>query len=522
MRKLSIIVGWVLGLGLLVHSGASAEAMGHARLSLIQGEVTLQTLDTGTEWGVASINTPLVPGMKLWLPEGGKAEVQFVGGSYLRAGENTEVDVMNLKIDSQNNISQVGLPEGRTYIYYPGSSAGNAVFQVDTPLASAKAYGASKFMVDVYEDGYTEVSVISGSVYVESQSGNTTVEAGYTLSLGSAQTAEVSPMRQADAWVAWNQSRDSVFAQTSPSRRYLPPSLAIYGSDLDSHGRWVYSVDLGYVWTPLQVGVDWAPYRVGRWCWIGGDYVWVSYDPWGWVPYHYGRWSYAATVGWCWVPPAMNAFYWGPGYVAWIGTSSFVSWVPLAPGEIYYGRGYYGPFSVNTANINIHAIKETNVYLNAYVRNGVTVVGRETFLTGRSERLVNAPANPFREGFRPSIGRPNIEPVRATALPVPTRVASERMLPPKEVIQGAARVEHRPIAVNRDVSVFKPGQRVASMPTQRVGPHRDQPGSAHREFGQSPGFNSRTAKSSNQGGQHVSPPLQKQGPAGPPQHKEGR
>ena len=559
MKKRFIIVGLVLGFWLAIFSMASAEVIGNARLGLIQGDVVIQTPDTGTDWGVASVNTPLVPGMKLWVPEGGKAEVQFVGGPYLRADGNTEVDVTTLKIDNQENITQMGLPQGRTYVYYPGSGVRNSVFQVDTPVASVKAYGASRFMVDVYENGYTEVSAISGSVYVESQSGNATVDAGNMLSLGSDQTAEISPVRQDDAWAAWNRSRDSAIAQVGSSRKYLPPTLATYGSDLDSNGRWIYAADSGYVWNPSQVAVDWAPYRAGRWCWIGGDYVWVSYEPWGWVPYHYGRWSFVTHIGWCWVPPALNTYYWGPGYVAWIGTSSFVSWVPLAPGEVYYGHGYYGPFSVNIANINIIKVKVTDVYVNAYVKNGVTVVGRETFLTGRPEGLVNVPANPFREGLRPSIGRPDIRPVRATALPMPTRVVLERVLPPREIAQRVARVEHRPVAVNREVSVFKPGERVASMPTrkaehppaaaiQRVqrpelgrpsterrvavtppvrqpevrGHQREQAGPVHREFGQAPAFNGGTGRLSSPGGQQIKPPVQRQETARPPQHQEKR
>jgi hypothetical protein len=331
MRKLLAMAGLIFGFWIFMSLPASAEVLGIARLNLIQGDVAIQTKDTGTEWGAASINTPLISGTKLWVPENGKAEIQFLGGSYLRAAENTEADITNLSMDSKGNITQIGVPQGRTYIYYAGSPVENSVFQVDAPVASARAYGTSKFKVDVYEDGYTEVSVMGGDVYVESQNGNTKVDAGSMLSIGSDQMAELSPMMQADSWDRWNQSRDSALASGGPSREYLAPTLGVYSSDLDANGRWVSTADYGYVWTPLRVTVDWAPYRIGRWCWIGGDYVWVSYEPWGWVPYHYGRWAFVASIGWCWVPPARTAVYWSPGFVAWIHTPTYVSWLPLAP-----------------------------------------------------------------------------------------------------------------------------------------------------------------------------------------------
>ena len=143
--------------------------------------------------------------------------------------------------------------------------------------------------------------------------------------------------------------------------------------------------EYGRVWTPrVVVSVGWAPYRVGRWIWRGGDYVWVSYEPWGWAPYHYGRWAFVASVGWCWVPPVRGAVYWGPGFVGWVQTPTYVSWVPLAPGEIYYGHGYYGPHSVNITNVNITNIQVTKVvYKNIHVHNAVTVIHHDTFVTGK-------------------------------------------------------------------------------------------------------------------------------------------
>jgi hypothetical protein len=482
MRKLIrmtglIFLSWVLmSSAALVPSGLSqpsspldqTQVLGDARLSLIQGDVAIQTKDTGNEWGAAAINTPLIPGTKIWDPEKGRSEIQFFDGSYLRASENTEVDITKLSIGGNGDVIQVGVPQGRSYINYAGSSLRNSVFQADTPVASTRAYGTSKFKVDVYEDGYTEVSVMKGDVYVESQNGNTKVDPETMLSIGADQNAELSPMRQADSWDQWNQSRDSVVARGGTNKKYLPPTLDTYNSDFDSYGRWVSTVDYGYVWTPTVAVAGWAPYRLGRWCWIGGDYVWISYEPWGWVPYHYGRWAFIRNTGWCWVPPLATAVHWGPGFVAWINTPTYVSWVPLAPGEIYYGHGYYGPHSVNITNVNINRINATNVYMNAKVVNAVTVVNRRTFLTGRAERVMDAPRNPFAAGVKPSIGRPDIKPDRATAFPNPTKVVAEKKLPSREILTRAENIRNRPVAVHKDISVFKPGERATSMRVNRI------------------------------------------------------
>ncbi len=445
-----------------------AQVLGSARLSLIQGDVAIQTRDTGDEWGAASINTPVTPGTRVWVPENARTEIQFIGGSYLRAGENTDVDFTDLKIDSQDNVTQVVVPQGRTYIHYRGSNVKDSVFQVDSPVASTRAYGASKFKVEVYEDGYTEVSVITGAVYVEAQTGSTKVDPGSMLSIGAEQNAELSPIRVADSWDQWNQLRDSALARAGASREYLPPTLDAYRSDFDTYGHWVSTADYGYVWTPTVTVATWSPYRIGRWCWIGGDYVWVSYEPWGWVPYHYGRWAFIATVGWCWVPPHRTAVYWSPGFVAWVHTPTYVAWVPLAPGETYYGRGYHGPHSVNITNININKIRVTNVHVNAKFVNAVTVVNRETFLTGKSVKVVDPPRNPFAAGTKVSIGRPDIKPVRTTTFPNPTKVISQGKLPSREIATRSEKIRNRPIATGKDVSVFKPGEQVRSMPVDKL------------------------------------------------------
>ena len=218
--------------------------------------------------------------------------------------------------------------------------------------------------------------------------------------------------------------------------------------------------------------------------------------------------------------------------MAWVHTPTYVAWVPLAPGEIYYGYGYYGPHSVDVRNINVNRINISNVYVNARAVNAVTVMNRQTFLTGRPERVVNAPRNPFTAGVKPSIGRPDIKPVRATALPNPLKVISQKQLPSREIVTRAAKIKDRPVATHKDISVFKPGERAPSMHVNNLDrpkpvtsvkkPELGQPQmqrgqggpsgpSTHREFGVAPPSK----------GQSAAPPARKEQMNKPPSPSTG-
>ncbi len=404
----AILVLWCIAL-FGFPAGAEASGLGEVRLSYIEGDVQIWD-DEAAEWMPVSINMPIREADRIWVPDGGKAELQSRSGAYLRLNEETSLEILRIDRDSL----QVYLSEGQAYLYF--SDRRDSMVQVDTPVSSVRAYDRTKCRIDVDRWGQTDVSVLAGEVFVDSRSGSTLLRSGRRLSIGD-EYADLSTPGRADAWERWNRERDRRLADRRSRYDYLPDELRGYGPDFDEYGRWVYVREYGYVWTPtVSISVGWAPYRNGRWIWRGGDYVWISYEPWGWTPYHYGRWSFVTSIGWCWVPPSRGAVYWGPGYVGWVSTPTYVAWVPLAPGEIYYGYGYYGPQSVNILNINISRTELRHVYRHARVKNAVTVIHHDTFVRGR-QRDVNLRENPFLE-HRPHIGRPAIKPERETYVSV--------------------------------------------------------------------------------------------------------
>lgn len=435
---------------------------GEIRLSLIEGDVQVRPEGT-EEWFPASINTPVLEGDRLWVPDGGRLEIQLRDGSFIRLNENTSLDVLRMEDGSH----QYFFNSGSTYINFSGKKG---YLQIDTPGASIRVYERSRFRIDVSEEGRVDVSTYTGNVYVETARGRSSVRAGNMISVRDQEYAELSPLGPSDEWERWNSERDRRISERRYSYRYLPDELRPYSYDFDENGKWVYVREYGYVWTPtVMVSVGWAPYRHGRWVWIGGDYVWISYEPWGWVPYHYGRWAFVASIGWCWVPPARGTVYWGPGFVGWVYTPTYVAWVPLAPGEIYYGYGYYGPHSVNIINIDIHkvVIKE---YRHAHIRDAITIVHRDTFLKGRPVEI-KVHENPF-VAHKIHAGRPPLEPLRETRSPKIKEIIRGKEPPQKIRELDLKRLkEHRPIVKERDISVMRPGERLKDFPVERIRKH---------------------------------------------------
>ncbi len=445
----------------LLPAYAYSSAPGLLRISLVQGDVQVKTEDT-SEWVPAAINMPLRDGDRLWVPESGRTELQLRDGTYMRLDENSSFEILTLGKDS----FQFYLTTGHAYVNFRGLR--DSVLQIDTPVSSIRAYCRSKFRIDLSRDGYTDISVLKGTVYAESRSGRTRVSAGNTLSVGEDFFADLSPLGPSDEWERWNGERDRKLDEGRYSNRYLPDELDAYSYDFDTNGRWIYTTDYGYAWTPtVIVPAGWAPYRAGRWVWIGGDYVWVSYEPWGWVPYHYGRWAHIASIGWVWVPPVRGAVYWGPGYVGWLYTPTFVAWVPLAPGELYYGYGYYGPGSVNIFHIDIHKTVIKNVYKNAFINNAATIIHPDTFIKGKHVD-VRIKENPFlRE--RLGIGRPSIKPEKTTLMPVIKEVPLIKQPPqPIRNIQVRELKRERPLVKERTSSVLRPESPQKTMPIRTL------------------------------------------------------
>jgi len=363
---------------------------GVARMSLINGDVNVRRGDTG-EWSSAALNAPVLTGDQVSTGNRSRAEIQFDSANMLRIASDANLTMGSL----ENNRFVVQLSRGLvTFRVLRDTDADSGI---STEQAELRPTARGEYRVEVMPDGSVEMTVNSGRAEVYTPRGVEQLRAGRTLVIrGSATHPIVSQIarRGDDDWDRWNDRRDKDL-ERSESYRYV--SRDVYGAeDLDGHGSWVELAPYGRVWTP-RVSVGWAPYRSGRWAWVDWyGWTWVSYDTWGWAPYHYGRWMYEARYGWCWWPGGVSSrHYWSPALVSFVGWGGGgggisvgigfgrVGWIPLAPFETYrpwYGRNYYRNGHSNVTIIN--NVNITNVYRNARINNGVTVVDGNEFARG--------------------------------------------------------------------------------------------------------------------------------------------
>lgn len=372
-------------------------ALGVARVSLINGDVTSQRGDSG-DWIEATVNLPLVEGDTLATGERSRAEIQLDFANFLRLADATAVRM----IDLENRVFRVELLEGS--VNYSELKNGEADIDIDTPQATVRPQERGIYRVE-QRGGETLVTVRRGRAEIVSTRGSEIVRQGDTMIIRGDYDApefRVVDAGPRDGFDDWIRERDRRFEK---SRSYDYVSRDITGAnDLDDHGDWRYVSGYGRCWYPRGVAAGWAPYRSGRWHWM--DYYgwsWIGYEPWGWAPYHYGRWFHSARFGWGWHPGYYRArHYWRPALVSFFGYSGRnfsigvglgyggLGWVPLAPGERYhpwYGRGYYGRNRVNQTIVVDNSVNIYNTYRNARINNGVTVVDSASFSRG----LVNQP-----------------------------------------------------------------------------------------------------------------------------------
>jgi hypothetical protein len=363
---------------------------GVARISLMNGEVSVRRGDSG-EWVAGVINAPLLSDDRISTGPNSRAEVQFDAANILRIGGNAEVRLTQLEVSRY----QMEIAHGTVTFRVLRPSSANV--EVDTPSVSVRPSKQGVYRITVNDAQESEVTARAGEVEVFTPRGSQWINAGQTMmARGTAADPEfqIENAIPGDDWDRWNDTRDRALTQ-STSYQYVGPG--VYGvEDLDSSGTWTDVAPYGEVWRPtVGAGVDWAPYRNGRWVWEDWyGWTWVSSDPWGWAPYHYGRWFNQPGFGWCWYPGGLGLrHYWSPGLVAFFGFGGgigggfgfgHVGWVPLAPYEVFHpwwGRGLYGrggfERGLNISNVNI-----TNVYRNARF-NGVSGVSANDFRSGR-------------------------------------------------------------------------------------------------------------------------------------------
>ncbi len=396
--------------------GPPSAAAGVARISLINGDVSVRRGDSG-DYVAAVQNAPVMVGDSLQTGAGARAEVQFDIANLIRLAQNTEVHFTDL----ENGRFQMQL--GRGTVTYRMFRDINAQVEIDTPSVSVRPVQQGVYRITVTDDGLTYVTPRLGSVEVFTPKGSQVVAVGQTMmARGPASDPEFQMIGalNRDDWDNWSDSRDQALQQAwAASQRYVPQG--VYGTeDLAGQGQWVPSPEYGgYAWAPSNVGPDWSPYSVGDWGYEPYyGWTWCSYDPFGWAPFHYGRWFFRQGLGWAWWPGLAGAhYYFRPalvgffGFGAGIGGLAFgnIGWAALAPFEAFHA--WFGGFG---GLGNVHNIGVVNAFHNAAFHNGVVSMSAAQFgrgvtsyshLSGASLRSVSVmngalPIRPTSQSYR--------------------------------------------------------------------------------------------------------------------------
>ena len=298
---------FALGVGLIFALAATAVmAESHARivrLSDIQGNVEIDR-NSGQGFEKASVNMPLVEGMKLSAKSDARAEVEFEDGSTVRITPNTKIEFTALSLqDSGAKVSTITLTQGLAYFDYTAKQKDN-VFTVLFKDEKVRPEESVRFRVKL-EEATASVAVFNGELNVEGLSGPVQVgknkSASFDLANGNesmlAKNIEEEPF---DGWDKEQAKYQKEYASKGSYRDY-PYSYGV--SDLNYYGNYYNVPGYGMLWQPYFAGVGWDPFMDGSWMFYPGvGYTWVSAYPWGWMPYRYGAWNFVPGYGWMWAP----------------------------------------------------------------------------------------------------------------------------------------------------------------------------------------------------------------------------
>jgi hypothetical protein len=404
------------------------------RVAEYAGELFLSPEDRPAEWASIGQNYPVTTGDNLWVSGDGRAEVDFGSGQFRLAGDS------NVHV-SRLDGSQLALfvAHGRVIVRLRVLERGD-VATVDTPNTQVQFTRTGLYRVEVDKDRVTTAVIVrEGEALVAIAGGAQQILPGQIGSLSGPDPgyASVESGVGVDGFDTWSANRDRHY-ERSRSAGYVSREMVGW-ADLDEYGSWDSHPTYGPVWYPSSVAVGWAPYRQGRWAWVGRwGWTWVDDAPWGYAPFHYGRWVWSAGR-WGWCPGSfVSRPVWAPALVGWYGGDRWsvsvnfgapvVGWVPLGWGDPYvpgWGGGgcgnrcwanYNRPYAVNR-NYAVNRAERPNAppttYSNGGIPGAITAVAGSTMAGHRpvAPNLVRVP--PTATGGHPVLAAgPAVKPLR--------------------------------------------------------------------------------------------------------------
>lgn len=356
LRSLCVFLFAALGLTTLTELAWSIEDQEEilvGRIAHIEGDL-LRYLPQEKDWVLTVVDAPFGLEDVLYAGDDSRAELILPNATWLRIGEQTQVQMIDLVADA----TVVDVASGQARLF---SNSGTALVKATTPFGSVVAPAGSAF--DLYVgDESLEVIAVRGEVdFIHDISGQRyPIRAGGDSVIADNQSVTGGNGTVDGDWDDWNNQRESLWARRQQGLRsvsdLVPDPIRHETYVLEENGRWerVY-YDGAYrdMWRPTRVVSGWQPFTVGRWVDYYGDNCWIPDEPFGYLTHHYGSWIFVdAFRAWYWLPPLVRrathspaprlGFGWYPGRVGWFSHGKEIGWVVLAPNEDYYGNRHWG------------------------------------------------------------------------------------------------------------------------------------------------------------------------------------
>lgn len=342
------VIRWVLLLaGIFILASAALarndELPGRVgRVVQVEGRASVYDQEQD-RWVDALRNGALSSGDRLSTERGARLQVG-VGSTELRLAGDTEL--IFDRLDDERMVLVV--QHGSVAVRVRNPELAREV-EILAGSSRARPSGVGHYRID-REGNTARMTVWRGSLQLDTGDQRLVVDTGRSVELfrewrdGTAVTWAPVAQDSFSDWVARDEQRDDRLA----GNRYVSPEMT-GAEELDRHGRWDRHPELGWVWLPLQVGVDWTPFRHGRWTWHARwGWTWLDDAPWGFATSHYGRWTHWGGR-WVWAPGVyVSRPVFAPALVGWVGGSSpgfgvsvsigsapAVGWFPLSPFDVY-------------------------------------------------------------------------------------------------------------------------------------------------------------------------------------------
>ncbi|HEX6850551.1 MAG TPA: DUF6600 domain-containing protein [Candidatus Polarisedimenticolaceae bacterium] len=293
----------------------------------------------------AGANAPVFPGDAVRTAANERLEIELAAGSLVRIDRETRVTFQSLPSPYAKFRDNTVLNLDQGVLQIAARIGQEDEFRIETPSASVYLLGDGDFRIEADAD-HTRVYSRRGVAEVVGEGGSVLVRGGQRTNAYRGiipEDARAFSSYASDGFDRWVASREESFrgderVADDGTAEALPDEVRPYYRELSTYGDWVEVPSYGRVWYPHDVPVGWRPYWDGYWDYGPHGYFWVSNEPWGWAPYRYGRWNWVGGYGWCWIPGRVFAGAW----VSWSWGTAYFGWAPLD----YWGYPAYigGPY----------------------------------------------------------------------------------------------------------------------------------------------------------------------------------